>query len=112
MQTLAIRDNDRLLIVAPHPDDECIGPGGILILYPQLCKVVVLTDGRQGQGDAPPELEKQVRKLEFIREMREAGIGDYEMLDYEDGSLMQHTDCLENRSLRSFTKIVVTRCGK
>ena len=108
MQTLAIRDNDRLLIVAPHPDDECIGPGGILILYPQLCKVVVLTDGRQGQGDAPPELEKQVRKLEFIREMREAGIGDYEMLDYEDGSLMQHTDCLENRSLRSFTKIFVT----
>lgn len=108
MQILTIKDNDRLLIVAPHPDDECIGPGGILALYPQLCKVVVLTDGRQGQGDTPPELEKQIRKQEFISEMQEAGIRDYEMLDYEDGSLMQHTDCLENMDLSSFTKIFVT----
>ncbi len=108
MQALTIRDNDRLLIVAPHPDDECIGPGGILALYPQLCKVVVLTDGRQGQGDTPPELEKQIRKREFISGMQEAGIRDYEMLDYEDGSLMQHTDCLANMNLSFFTKIFVT----
>lgn len=108
MQALTIKDNDRLLIVAPHPDDECIGPGGVLALYPQLCKVVVLTDGRQGQGDKPPELEKQIRRQEFIGEMQEAGIGDYEMLDYEDGSLMQHTDCLNGMNLSPFTKIFVT----
>lgn len=108
MQTLTIKNNDRLLIVAPHPDDECIGPGGLLSLYPQLCKVIVLTDGRQGQGDTAPELEKQIRKQEFINEMRQAGIRDYEMLNYEDGGLMQHTDCLEGIDLAPFTKIFVT----
>lgn len=108
MQTLTIKDNDRLLIVAPHPDDECIGPGGLLVLYPQLCKVVVLTDGRLGQGDTPPALEKQIRKREFVWEMQETGIRDYEMLDYEDGNLMQHTDCLSGIDLSPFTKIFVT----
>lgn len=108
MQVLTIKNSDRLLIVAPHPDDECIGPGGLLALYPQLCKVVVLTDGRQGQGDTPPELEKQIRKREFVSEMQKAGVRDYEILDYEDGGLMQHTDCLEKMDLASFTKIFVT----
>lgn len=108
MQTLTINNNDRLLIVAPHPDDECIGPGGLLALYPQLCKVVVLTDGRQGQGDTPPEVEKQIRKQEFVSEMQKAGVSDYEMLEYEDGGLMQHTDCLEKLDLTPFSKIFVT----
>ncbi len=108
MQILSVKEDDKLLIIAPHPDDECIGPGGILALYPHLCKVIVLTDGRQGQGDIAPEIEKEIRKREFANEMLEAGISDYEMLDYEDGSLMQHTDCLECVDLTSFTKIFVT----
>lgn len=108
MQILDVKENDRILIVAPHPDDECIGPGGILALYPQQCKVIVLTDGREGQGDRAPKLEKQIRKQEFIEEMEKAGIRDYEMLDYEDGSLMQHTDCLNQINLSPFTKIFVT----
>ncbi len=108
MQVLNIKEDDNLLIIAPHPDDECIGPGGILSLYPHLCKVIVLTDGRQGQGGVAPELEKEIRKQEFLNEMRDAGIRDYEMLDYEDGGLMQHTNCLENIDLSSFNKIFVT----
>lgn len=108
MQVLSVKEDDRLLVIAPHPDDECIGPGGILALYPRLCKVIVLTDGREGQGGTAPEREKQIRKEEFISEMKAAGISDYEMLDYEDGSLMQHTDCLECVDLAPFTKIFVT----
>lgn len=108
MQVLNIKEDDRILIIAPHPDDECIGPGGILALYPHLCKVVVLTDGRQGQGDVAPETEKEIRKREFVNEMREAGIAGYSMLDYEDGSLMQHTECLETVDLTLYTKIFVT----
>lgn len=108
MQVLSVKDDDRLLIIAPHPDDECIGVGGILAMYAPLCTVVVLTDGRQGQGSVAPEKEREIRKKEFVREMQEAGIRDYEMLDYEDGSLMQHTDCLEDLDLTSFTKIFVT----
>ena len=108
MQKLTIKSQDRILIVAPHPDDECIGAGGILALYPQMCTVLVLTDGRQGQGDVLPEKERRIRKREFKAEMDELGIEHYQMLDYEDGTLMQHTDCLIDIPLSCYTKIFVT----
>ena len=45
---IVIDSEDKIAIIAPHPDDECIGVGGILSLYPELCDVFVLTDGRYG----------------------------------------------------------------
>lgn len=108
MRILDVKESDRILIIAPHPDDECIGAGGILAMHSALCRVVVLTDGRQGQGDIAPEKEKEIRQQEFTREMQFLGIADYQMLQYEDGTMMQHTDCLEKMELSSFTKIFVT----
>lgn len=108
MQTLTIKGQDRILIVAPHPDDECIGTGGILACYPELCTVLVLIDGRQGQGDMPPDKEKEIRKKEFLAEMDNLGIKCFQMLEYEDGTLMQHMDCLINIPLSGYTKIFVT----
>lgn len=108
MQILDIKKDDKILIVAPHPDDECIGAGGILVMYPALCKVIVLTDGRQGQGEVAPEIEKEIRRQEFVREMQFLQIADYQMLEYEDGTLMQNTDCLERIDLSSYSKIFVT----
>lgn len=108
MQTLTVKDSDRLLIIAPHPDDECIGTGGILASFPKQCTVFVLTDGRQGQGGEPQEREKEIRKQEFLAEMGALGIRDYRMLEYEDGTLMHHTDCLNHIPLSDYTKIFVT----
>lgn len=108
MQYLDIKETEQILVVAPHPDDECIGAGGVLALYPKQCSVVVLTDGRQGQGDVAPEKEKSIRREEFIREMEYAGIASYQMMDYADGTLLQHTDCLFGFDLSSYTKIFVT----
>ena len=81
MQVLEIKPNDNILIIAPHPDDECIGPGGVLCLYPKQCSVIVLTDGREGQGDVLPDIAKKIRKTEFVEEMRYLGIQDYHMFD-------------------------------
>ena len=108
LQTLDIKENDHILIIAPHPDDECIGPGGLLARYPGQCRVIVLTDGREGQGDAAPERVKAVREREFQEEMSFLGIADYRMLGYEDGTLLRHTDCLEQIGLAGYTKIFVT----
>ena len=108
LQTLDIKENDHILIIAPHPDDECIGPGGLLARYTGQCRVLVLTDGREGQGDAAPERVKAVREQEFQEEMRFLGVTDYQMLGYEDGTLLQHTDCLEQIGLADYTKIFVT----
>lgn len=108
MQILEISPRDKILIIAPHPDDECIGPGGILCLYPSQCSVLVLSDGREGLEDVIPEIGKEIRKAEFIQEMQFIGISDYQMLDYKDGTLLQHTDCLQNIDLSIYTKIFVT----
>lgn len=108
MQILNIKKDDKILILAPHPDDECIGAGGIIALYPQQCEIIVLTDGRLGQGMVAPEEEKAIRKSEFIAEMKEAGVKKYQMLDFEDGTLMQHQDCLEAFDFSIYTKIFVT----
>lgn len=108
MKALDITDNDRLLIIAPHPDDECIGPGGILLRYAGQCEVIVLTDGRQGQGDTAPEKEKKIRKQEFLSEMKQLNVGCFQMLDIEDGTLLLHTDCMVGISLKEYSKIFVT----
>lgn len=108
MQILNIKENDRILVIAPHPDDECIGAGGLLAMYSKQCEVIVLSDGRQGQGDIAPSIEKEIRKKEFQSEMEAAGISSYKMLEYEDGTLMQHTDCLSVIDLSKYSKIFVT----
>lgn len=108
MRYLEIKETEQILVVAPHPDDECIGAGGLLALYPKQCSVVVLTDGRQGQGEAAPEAEKSIRRKEFIQEMKAAGITSYWLLDYADGTLLQHTDCLQQMDLSVYSKIFVT----
>lgn len=110
MNTLNISNQDRILILAPHPDDECIGPGGILCLYPQLCDVFVLTDGAQGQGNSTLEKCRRIRRDEFQKEMECLGIKNYRLFDIPDGMLMRHPDCLDHFDLRSYTKFFVTGC--
>lgn len=108
MQPIYIGEKEHILIVAPHPDDECIGAGGIISVYPSQCDLLVLTDGRLGQGDVAPEEEKQIRKNEFLKEMQLVQIKNYQMLDIEDGTLMQHTDCLKEMDLKKYSKVFVT----
>jgi LmbE family N-acetylglucosaminyl deacetylase len=47
-ETLSLSASDRLLIIAPHPDDESIAAGGLLQVAKQMgaaVRVLVLTDG-------------------------------------------------------------------
>lgn len=108
MDFLNINQNENILIVAPHPDDECIGPGGVLALYPKQCSIIVLTDGREGQGDILPNELKKIRRIEFEQEMKFVGIDKYKLLDYFDGTLLQHLDCLCCFDLSVYSKIFVT----
>ncbi|MDR7813500.1 PIG-L deacetylase family protein [Lacrimispora sp.] len=102
-----ITQEDRILIIAPHPDDECIGAGGLLSLYPELCDVIVLTDGRQGQKDVVPEKVKEKRRQEFEQEMKYIRVHSYKMLGYEDGALFQQMDCLCDIDFSVYTKIFI-----
>ena len=99
---------DRILIIAPHPDDECIGAGGILSKYGELCEVIVLSDGRIGQNDMSPEQTRKMRREEFEKEMELLSIAKYSMLDYEDSKLCLFSDILRDIDLRQYTKVFVT----
>lgn len=108
MIPLNVNEQDKILIIAPHPDDECIGSGGILCTYPEQCDVIVLTDGAQGQGNLPSNECRQIRKKEFLAEMELLGIKNYWMEGIADGTLMNHTDCLGKYDLSRYSKIFVT----
>ena len=108
MQKLQIDKDDRCLILAPHPDDESIGCGGMLLKYNCQCDVVCITDGRQGQGNENPSELKAKRRTEFMDAMSYATVHDYEMLGIEDGTLCGHQSVLEGYDLSRYSKIFVT----
>ena len=86
---LSIKKHDKLLIVAPHPDDETIGCGGILAAYGPQCSVLLLTDGCLGKSaeEQSEEETAAVRKQEFETVMAFFGVNQYWMLDIKDGRL-------------------------
>jgi LmbE family N-acetylglucosaminyl deacetylase len=85
-KVLALPENGRVLVFAPHQDDETIGCGGTLALLRQRgceIKVVFVTDG--GGAGSLPEGTVAVRKKEAIAALAVLGIGDIVFLDEPDG---------------------------
>ena len=95
----------RLLVLAPHPDDESIGCGGTLAKWRDAgrsAKVVFLTDGRQGsralrqlpEGDpGRVEAEKALivtRQQEARLALQALGIDAFAFGDIPDGELGSH----------------------
>jgi LmbE family N-acetylglucosaminyl deacetylase len=91
---------ERVVVLAPHMDDETIGCGGTLALHAQRgakVTVVFLTDGRNGsstlstlpreQREAAQRWLVETRKREARAALAELGIEDMLCLDAEDGSL-------------------------
>ena len=108
LEQLQIEEDEKLLIVAPHPDDESIGTGGILQLYGKQCDVLCLTDGRQGQGDISPNKLKEIRAEEFKNVMKLLGVNSYKMLNIEDGKVLTSLKGLCGVDFTNYSKVFVT----
>jgi LmbE family N-acetylglucosaminyl deacetylase len=94
----------RVMVLAPHMDDEIIGCGGAIARHAQAgaqIQVVFLTDGRYGfavdqfTGEERKRKEMEViaaRKDEARRALDVLGIKDLVFLDAIDGKLAEATD--------------------
>jgi LmbE family N-acetylglucosaminyl deacetylase len=83
---LDLQKPKRVLVFAPHPDDDILGCGGTLYLLSKTASVcvVLVTDG-SGAGELPSGTD-QVRQMEFKTALNFLGIGQLTYLNQPDGS--------------------------
>src|SRR5262245_21616320 len=94
----------RVLVVAPHPDDEAIGPGATLVLHRKLgddVDALFVTSGVHGdnRGRLPEAEYIALRRREAQAAAGVLGIGRTEFWDYPDGMVVTEGD-LEAVTLR------------
>lgn len=82
---LDITQAGKVLVIAPHPDDETLGCGGTIAQLALRCpvKVALVTDG-SGAGGLPAGAGA-VRQAEFIRALNVLGIQDSIQFAQPDG---------------------------
>jgi len=77
------RGGERVLVIAPHPDDETIGCAGTIALHAQRGDevfVVAVTDGSASRADVPEQMTMaSVRSSEFARAARVLGATGIEL---------------------------------
>ena len=93
--------NKKVVVFAPHPDDEILGCGGTIakkLSEGYEVVVVYMTDGRHAfsnlfniNSEPTPEELKEIRKEEARRAVRILGLQEENLyfLDFEDGALEQ-----------------------
>jgi LmbE family N-acetylglucosaminyl deacetylase len=88
---------DGVVVLAPHMDDEIIGPGGAVALHVRAGSAVTfvfMTDGHAGDHSAPmprpsPEQVGQIRRAESEAAAQIVGVKDLVFLDGPDGKLSE-----------------------
>lgn len=108
MREININKDDRILIVAPHPDDECIGAGGLLSKYHSQCDVLILTDGGRGNSCISYDEEASIRKKQLEKEMDIVKPNDYFWLGLRDGELNQYSDYEEGIDWRLYDTFIIS----
>ena len=84
---------ERLLVLAPHPDDEVIGCGGLVALHlrdRRQVRAVIATDGAEA-GNA------EVREQESLNALTILGTVSSEFLHFPDRHLAEQTVALQKR---------------
>jgi LmbE family N-acetylglucosaminyl deacetylase len=100
------RVGQRLMLVMPHPDDECFGSASTIARYSaEHATVTLVTMTRGGGGLWNGRQAGDLRRLSDVRELElrnaalELGVHHLEVFDYPDGGLEQveETDAVRER---------------
>lgn len=91
----------RILVVAPHMDDEVIACGGTLLLHRSLSsavRIVFVSDGSSAVRDpAVAERLRSIRRAEMLQVQAQLGFGPAVELGFPDGSLVRHEAAIAQR---------------
>jgi LmbE family N-acetylglucosaminyl deacetylase len=109
------RDGQRLMVVMPHPDDECFGCASTVARYSAegaTVSLVTMTRGGAGlwtgraAGDLRPLTE--VRALELRDAASELGVRFHEVFDYPDGALekVEEVEAARERFLGDIVRVL------
>jgi N-acetylglucosamine malate deacetylase 1 len=83
----------RILALCPHPDDESIGAGGLLIAHRDLAEIHLVclctgaTGGSLGENRDDPKKMAEVRRAEFQRTAKDLRVASVHYLDFPDGNI-------------------------
>ncbi|MDD3013833.1 MAG: PIG-L family deacetylase [Candidatus Gastranaerophilales bacterium] len=104
---LELNSNNKCLLLAPHPDDETMGCGGLLLKHSSIFDVVCLTDGRYGGYDQSNDEIAALRKIEFEKALDKIGILNYCMLKIEDRKLIKNYPVFENINVEKYDYVFI-----
>ena len=108
--------NRRIIVFAPHPDDETLGCGGTIakkLAEGYEVIIVVMTDGRflllksfGIDNDPSPEQVKEIRRGEVLRATKILGVPEKNVifLDFVDGTLEENEEAAEEKVIEILEK--------
>jgi LmbE family N-acetylglucosaminyl deacetylase len=105
LSPFTLKETDECLLLAPHPDDETMGCGGLLLKYPGNFNIVCLTDGRCGSYDYSADATIKIRNSEFVAAMSNYGINSYSFLGIEDRKLIENYSLFEPIDISNYDYI-------
>ena len=108
---LPIKESDKILIIAPHADDESIGCGGLMVLYGKKCDILLLTDGRKGYDSRLDTVDEDalvhIRESELQSVSNLCGIRHIIKLRIPDGTIHSHMNDVLGVDITSYDFIFV-----
>lgn len=84
MRLIEFKKQDRIAVIAPHPDDECLGASAALLIAPDRTDIFVMSDGSHGDPAKTLEVEANIRKRQFEAEMNYVKPHSWQWLGYDD----------------------------
>ena len=109
------RDGQRLMVLMPHPDDECFGCASTIARYNAegaTISLVTMTRGGAGlwNGRAHGDLRAltDVRALELRNAASELGVDFLEVFDYPDGALerVEEVEAVRERFMGDIVRVL------
>ena len=104
LDLLRIEEGERVVVVAPHPDDESLGAAGVLLGHPGQADVYVVSDGGRADPAVDPARMAATRRAEFERAMALARPNEFHWLGFPDAHLVEHPECADEIDFTRYAK--------